>query len=32
MLFGADTTKPDKYIIEFVSKHAGRQVSDIQAV
>lgn len=32
LLFGADTTKPDKYIIEFVSKHVGRQVSDIQAI
>jgi hypothetical protein len=32
ILFGADTTKPDIYIIRFVSKHVGRKVSDIQAV
>lgn len=32
MLFGADTTKPDKWIIRFVSRYVGRNVSDSQAL
>ena len=32
MLFGAQTTKPDVHIIRFVSKHVGRQVTNIQAL
>lgn len=32
MLFEADTTKPDKWIIKFISDSVGRKVSDIQAV
>lgn len=31
MLFGADTTKPDIYIIRFVSKLLNRNVSDLEA-
>ena len=31
MLFGVDTVKPDKYIIEFVSKLLSRKVSDRKA-
>ena len=32
MLFGADTTKPDIYIIRFVSKLLNRNVSDLSHV
>ena len=31
MLFGVDTTKPDIYIIRFVSKLLNRDVSDLEA-
>ena len=31
MLFGADTTKPDIYIIRFVSQLLNRNVSDVEA-
>jgi hypothetical protein len=32
MLFGVQTTKPDIYIIRFVSKVVGRKVNDVTAV
>jgi hypothetical protein len=32
MLFGAQTTKPDKHIIDFVSESVGRRVSDVEAL
>jgi hypothetical protein len=32
MLFGVQTTKPDIYIIQFVSKVLGRKVNDVDAV
>ena len=32
MLFGADTVKPDRYIIEFVSETLGRQTNPIEAM
>ena len=31
MLFGVDTVKPDKYILEFVSKLLNRNVSNLEA-
>jgi len=32
MLFGANTTKPDRYICQFVESHIGRKVKDLEAV
>ena len=32
MLFGADTTKPDKHIRDFISDILNRKFSDIEAV
>ena len=32
MLFGADTTKPDVYIIRFVSETLNRKVSDVESL
>ena len=32
MLFGADTTKPDRYIIGFVSDILNRRVSAIESL
>lgn len=32
LLFGADTVKPDRHIIKYVSEAAGRAVSDVEAL
>ena len=32
MLFGSETAKPDVHVINFVSEHIGRKVSDVEAL
>lgn len=32
MLFGANTTKPDRHIVNWVSEAVGREVTDVQAL